>query len=169
MDHIYLIGYMGCGKTTVAAALAEKLSRPFVDLDHYIESTEAMSIRDIFAARGENAFRELETAALQKISNDSPQVISVGGGTPLKPENMKLMKSTGTVIFLDAPLEVLLPRLGEEQDQRPLIQCLSLGALRNFIEKHLAERRPVYLQAHHHVDANLSPAEVVDRILKCFI
>lgn len=117
MKNIILIGMKSAGKTTVGRALALLLNMPFLELDECIEDLHAtkagkrMSCREIFIAIGESNFRALETEALHTVSRQDHAVVSCGGGTPLSQENQKLLKSMGTIIFLDVDEAVLLARI----------------------------------------------------------
>ena len=106
----YLIGMMGSGKSTVGKLLAKKLKTPFLDLDHYIEIRNKMSVQDIFKEKGENYFRELEINALSTIK-DSKVVVACGGGIILDHRNRKNISSNGKVIFLEASTSSLKNRL----------------------------------------------------------
>jgi shikimate kinase len=112
---IYLVGFMGCGKSTVGRALAGELGWSFFDLDDEIERREGLPIADIFEMRGEGAFREAESAALREriktVETGRPQVISLGGGTFLPDENFDLISNHGVTVWLDPPLEVIFRRI----------------------------------------------------------
>lgn len=120
---IYLVGFMGCGKTTVGRALADEIGWRFVDLDEEIEKAEGCSITDIFEQRGEPAFRLLETAALRSrvrsIECGQPWVVSLGGGAFLQENNVELLSNKGVSIWLDCPFEMISKRI-EGQSHRPL-------------------------------------------------
>ncbi len=121
--NIILIGFMGCGKTTVGLRLSYKLRTPVEDTDKLIEAKEGRAIKDIFATDGEAAFREMETKMLQEISKRSyGRILSVGGGTPVREENRTLLKKCGTVIYLRAKAETIYERL-KNDTTRPLLQC----------------------------------------------
>ena len=115
----YLIGMMGSGKSTVGKLLAKKMKMPFLDLDHYIEIKNKMSIQDIFKEKGENYFRELEVNALSTIK-DSKVVVACGGGIILDHRNRKNISSNGKVIFLEASTSSLKNRLLSNTN-RPLL------------------------------------------------
>lgn len=163
---IFLIGFMGCGKTTMGKKIARKSNTPFVDLDQMIVDQEGMSISDYFAMHGEEAFRETETQVLRSISQ-SPSIISTGGGTPCFNNNMQWMKENGTSVYLKLPPRALLKRLsGKEGSTRPLLQNKTEEEILDFITMKLDERKEFYEQADLIVDIqNMNPNLVLDLIL----
>ncbi len=121
MDNIILIGFMGCGKTTVGQQLARKLNFSFLDTDRYIEQKSGRTVSRIFEEEGEEFFRELETAAIKELTGKLSQtIVSVGGGLPIRPGNAELLKNLGTVIYLEASKETLASRLKNDK-VRPLL------------------------------------------------
>ena len=134
--NVALIGMPSSGKTTVGRALAEKLGKRFVDLDEEIVKADGRSIPDIFAAEGEEGFRQKETAIIAQFAKEGRQLLSCGGGVVKRPENVRLLRQNGVVLFLDRPLDALTVGGG-----RPLSS--SVDALRTMY----AERRPLYLGA----------------------
>jgi shikimate kinase len=120
---IYLVGFMGSGKSTVGRALADELGWSFFDLDDEIESGAASTISEIFDVQGEPMFRALEAAALAKrvraVQSGQPQVISLGGGALMRDENFELIANNGVIVWLDAPFEVIEKRVAAES-HRPL-------------------------------------------------
>ena len=134
--NVALIGMPSSGKTTVGRALAEALGKRFVDLDEEIVKADGRSIPDIFAAEGEEGFRQKETAVIAQFAKEGRQLLSCGGGAVKKPENLRLLRQNGVVLFLDRPLDALTVGGG-----RPLSS--SVDALRTMY----AERRPLYLAA----------------------
>jgi shikimate kinase len=130
--HVFLVGFMGSGKSTVGRALATRLSRPFLDVDCLIEETAGQSIADIFRESTESEFRRLELAAIQSCRRLDPSVIALGGGAFVLDENRKLVSETGVSIWLDCPLEVCLervrgdktrPLLGTDSEMRRLLEA----------------------------------------------
>lgn len=152
---VALIGFMGAGKSTLGAALAEALGVPFVDLDARIEAT-AGPIPDIFARKGEAAFRALEAEALRTALDGPPVVLACGGGAPCQPGAMDQLLERATVVFLDAPFEALAERLAADT-RRPL---WGEGARALY-----ARRRPVYERAPLRVDASAPPDRLARRVL----
>lgn len=132
--NIVLIGFMGCGKSTVGKVLAKRLQLPVEDTDKLIEAREGRTISDIFAKEGEGYFRDLETGLLQEISAQSKErILSVGGGTPVRLENRKLLKQCGKVIYLRVRPETVYGRV-KHDTKRPLLQCDDpLGKIRELM------------------------------------
>ncbi len=161
MKNIYLVGFMGSGKSTIGNILAQKLNMKFVDVDTEIEKKEKMKISDIFKEKGEPYFRELEKKEIEKLIQKENLVVSTGGGLGADLENMKKMKKTGTVIWLDVPLNIILERCKNDQN-RPLLQQ-SIEDLKKLYEN----RKKVYSIADIHINVtNQTPEEIVKEILK---
>ncbi|HEY2331262.1 MAG TPA: shikimate kinase [Acidimicrobiales bacterium] len=162
--HLVLVGMMGAGKTTVGSRLARLLDRPFVDSDVEVERRSARSVRQIFADDGEAAFRALESEVLaEALGSEEPSVIAAAGGTVLDELNRRRMRQCGVVVFLDARPAALATRVGGD-DHRPLLGDDPAAALVRLDEL----RRPLYLEASHHVvdvSAPTGPDAVVQRVL----
>jgi shikimate kinase len=157
---VYLVGMPGSGKSTVGAELAGKLGVPFIDLDVEIERAEGRSITEIFDVEGEPAFRAREARALVEASTNDPAVIACGGGVVLEPANRITLRSSGTCVFLDVPLDVLESRV-QPDAERPLIR--SHGDLSRLLE----QRGPLYREfAAHVVDGSGDPGAVADAIVE---
>ena len=133
--NIYLIGFMGSGKSTVSKVLSEKLSWELIDTDEYIEKKTGKRIRDIFAESGEEAFRAIETEALRDISQLEDKVISCGGGAVLRQENVKLMKDSGRVVLLDATPETIFERVRYSTDRPVLNGNMNIEYISGLMEK----------------------------------
>lgn len=144
---IYLIGYMGAGKSTIGKQLADKLQLNFIDMDRFIETTHGTSITDLFLDNGEAYFRLLEHRYLEKLSTYHHTVVACGGGTPCFHNNIQLMLKTGLVIYIKQPVEVLYKRLAEEQSQRPLLMGLDESQLKSFILENVTKRELFYNQS----------------------
>lgn len=149
MTRIFLVGYMGAGKTTLGRALAKTLGLQFVDLDCYIEERYHKTIPQIFADKGENGFRELEKRMLHEAGEFENVVISTGGGTPCFFDNMDYMNSQGTTVYLDVPVERLFIRLSIARHKRPLIKEKNDEELRVFISEQLEKREGYYRKAEY--------------------
>lgn len=140
-QNLILIGFMGSGKTTIGRKLSYRLRMPVEDTDKLIERREGRSIREIFDIEGEEYFRRQETALLRDLLERSHgRIFSVGGGTPVRPENRRLLKRLGTVVYLRVRPETVYERLRNDTE-RPLLQCEDpLGRIRELLE----ERRECY-------------------------
>jgi shikimate kinase len=145
---IFLLGFMGSGKTYWGRQLSQKLQVPFFDLDEQIVNAEGRSINEIFDSSGEEYFRLLEKDTLHIIteSHDS-MVMACGGGTPCYFNNIEYMNREGTTIWLDVPIQVLYERLLKERSRRPLLKDLSDHQVRAFIIKKFSDRKIYYEQA----------------------
>lgn len=144
---VYIIGFMGSGKTTAGRKLASVLEWSFADLDETIEKEQGKSIEKIFSESGEDYFRGLEYKALRDLGSARNIVISTGGGAPCYHGNIDFMKKTGIVIYLKMTVGEIIRRLKGQQDSRPLVKGLEGEKLIGYIEKKLLEREPYYNQA----------------------
>lgn len=142
MKNLYLIGMMGCGKSTCAAALGRALDRPVVDTDRAIEDAEGCRISDIFSVRGENAFRQMETGLCRQLARQEGLIVATGGGLPLNPENRKLLRESGWVVFLNRDPGVVFDT--GDMSGRPLAQEGREAFLARF-----SERLPLYRACAH--------------------
>ncbi len=141
---IYIIGFMGSGKTTAGKKLASLLGWSFIDLDRKIEEYTGKSIPEIFAGNGEDYFRNIETTLLRNLKSVSKTVISTGGGTPCHSDNMDFMLETGLTLYLKLTPQELKSRLSKSKGERPLIKDLDQEKLLSFIEQKLAYREKWY-------------------------
>ena len=145
---IFLIGFMGSGKTHWGTRIGEKLQIPFYDLDAVIVNSEGMSISEIFINKGEEYFRYIEKQTLEDLVNREENfVLSAGGGTPCFFNNIDFMKRNGKVLWLNTSLEVLNQRLLKEKMSRPLLRGITESGLRAYIIRKLSERKMYYEQA----------------------
>ena len=166
MHHLYLIGYMGSGKSTVGKMLAERLKRTCVDIDKVVEDRSGHTISSLFSYYGEDVFREIEHHALRSVAlKDDLAVIATGGGLPCFHNNIDLMKKSGRVIYLRVSESVLKHRLIEERHHRPLIAHMPLGKIDHYIKEHLARRASIYEMADVVVDGDNPAALVCDAIV----
>lgn len=163
MKNIYLVGFMGTGKTAVGSELAKRKKWQFVDLDDLIELKEKTTIAEIFAKEGEPYFRRLESRVLKEVSDEKKFVVACGGGIVINPQNIKTMKKTGIIICLAAtPQEIFKRTCGYAH--RPL---LNVKGSKKQIELLLKLRSPYYAQADKTINTSeISVKEVVNRILK---
>lgn len=151
MRKIILLGYMGCGKSTIANKLSISTKIPFVDLDKSIEKKANLSINAIFETQGEIYFRKLEREVFMELLQSPEElIIGLGGGTPCYANNHELLKGENVVsIYLKASIETLLNRLVSNKSKRPLIADKNEEEMREFIAKHLFDRSFYYNQAQH--------------------
>lgn len=147
MQPIFLIGYMGCGKSTLGRIASSMSDRSFIDLDSYIEGRFHATVREIFAERGEERFRELERAMLHEVGLFEDVIVACGGGTPCFFDNMEWMNAHGTTVYLDTSVDKLFTRLKRGRHKRPLIAEKTDEELRDFIVKALEGRMPHYSKA----------------------
>ena len=143
------MGFMGAGKTTLGRALARDLGVSFVDLDQYIEARFMKSVSQIFALKGEQGFREIESRMLREVGEFDDVVVSCGGSTPLIGDNMDFMLQHGQTVYLKCDNETLLNRLKVARAQRPLIASKTDQELAQFIESETKRREPGYLKAEY--------------------
>ena len=141
------MGFMGAGKTTLGKALAKDLGVSFIDLDQYIERRYMKSVSQIFATKGEQGFREIESRMLREVGEFDDVIVSCGGSTPLIGDNMDYMLQHGQTVYLKCDNETLLRRLKVARAQRPLIASKTDDELAAFIESETARREPGYLRA----------------------
>lgn len=147
---IFLIGFMGCGKSTLGHAVSKLSGCSFIDLDDYIEKLSGSSISDIFSKEGEESFRQLESDCLRRLTqqfNNQRVVIACGGGTPCFADNMALMNSVGATVLLEASLTTIVRRLKEEPHKRPKISGLNDTELAAYVGDTIKERQPFYAAA----------------------
>lgn len=165
-NRIFLIGFMGVGKTTIGKQLARKLTLPFVDIDQEIEMETGETINSIFEKYGEEAFRKWESETLLKMIEKYPSaIVSVGGGLPCYFNNMKLMNELGITCYLHRPAKELFQRLKNSKTERPLIKNLNDSELLRFIEKSLLKREEYYQQAQFTFLRNQQTVEYIKKTL----
>lgn len=143
---------MGSGKTTLGSAVSKLSGATFIDLDSAIQQRIGCTISDFFEQHGEEAFRRIERYVLTDLIGapyDKPVIIACGGGTPCYTDNMEIMNQHGSTIFLHADTEVIVRRLLEEQNSRPLIAGKTENELREFVDRSLAQRMPYYSKSTH--------------------
>lgn len=155
MKPVFLIGYMGSGKTTLGRALSKEMECDFIDLDNFIEGRFRKTIKDIFAEKGEEGFRKIEHNLLKEVAEFQDVIIACGGGTPCHFNNMEIMNTNGLAIYLTAPINVLLARLSlpQHKAKRPIIANKTEEELKSFIDENIKERDPFYSKAKMKFDA----------------
>jgi shikimate kinase len=160
---IYLIGYMGCGKSTLGKKLSKHTGLQFIDMDHYIEKRNYKTVPQIFEEEGETEFRKKERKALEELSEFSDVIIATGGGAPCFFDNVELMNRTGKTIYLNIDPKILADRLIKSKTERPLIKGKSKGELVQFIGETLKNRNEFYMQAQYQITR---PNMDLDEIMK---
>lgn len=161
---IFLIGFMGAGKSTIGRLLADRLGRAFVDLDERIAGDAGATIPELFATEGEAGFRRREAALLAEVVKEGAQVVAPGGGAPCHGDNLERMLAAGVVVHLSAAVDEILTRVGEGES-RPLLA--RARDRRAEVERLLAARVAHYRRAHLTVDTSgLRPSQVLARLLE---
>ena len=158
-DKLYLVGFMGAGKSTTAAALGRRIGWRAEDIDSRIESREHRSVATIFSNHGESYFRTVERQVLRELLPERNVVVAAGGGTFIEPDNRALMLADGAVAWLDIPLCCVIERIPRD-GRRPLAADLAQ------LEQLYQRRRVAYGEAHVRIDASRPAAEVVERLLE---
>jgi len=158
---IYLVGFMGAGKTAVGRELAARLGVPFFDLDDLVEAAEKSSIKDLFAERGEAYFRQRERDILRSTRYLDSAVIATGGGTFTFDENIQFIQSEGLSVYLSAPYSLLRARVGDKAAERPLFRDDDAA------HELFANRLRYYRMADVTIDVRdgMTVAELVERLL----
>jgi shikimate kinase len=162
---IFLIGFMGSGKTTLGRKLATRMGYEFIDLDHKLEQQVELSIAEYFSFFGEDEFRKKEAEVLKKSLYPDDAIISTGGGLPCYFDNMDWMKANGKVVYIKLSPKTLADRLETGKEERPLLQDKHGDDLVAFIEQKLAEREDFYSQANIIVDGLSLTAERLEQII----
>lgn len=168
---IVLVGYMGSGKSTIGKEISKIVGIPFYDLDMIIEKREQTSIKNIFETKGEIYFRKIEHEILNDFleSNDD-FILALGGGTPCYANNHVFLQNKDiSSFYLKMSVEVLVSRLKNEKEKRPIIANLSNEDLDEFVRKHLFDRNYYYLQSKHIISTeNKSVKEISDEIIATY-
>ena len=164
-SRIYLIGYMGSGKTSALKHLANKMSWQGIDLDKLFEEKYKISVQDFFHKYDESAFRKLESQLLKDTINLENVIIATGGGTPCFFDNMEWMNANGTTVFLKVAPMTAVHRLMQSKKKRPLIEGKSEQEVIEFVNKHYGDRMKFYEQAHITVKGeSLDVEEIIERL-----
>ena len=163
MKKIILLGYMGCGKSTIAKLLAEKVNLPYLDLDEIIEKRENATVKSIFSQKGEIYFRKLEHAILTDLmKNGSSFILSLGGGTPCYANNHEFLKGEHVFsIYLKGSVATLNDRLRNANTERPLIADKNPEEMKEFIAKNLFDRSFYYNQAQYKINIDFKTIEAI--------
>lgn len=165
---VFLVGYMGCGKSTLARKLSRRTGLRAVDTDAEVERMEGASVGDIFRYEGEDRFRELERSVVERLAAaDEACIVATGGGLPTWSDNMEMLSKAGATIYLRRSAENIAARLSPYgRAKRPKLRGLGDAELVEFMRRNIAEREPYYAQASLVIDCDvLSDEEAMDRIL----
>lgn len=168
-NKIFLVGFMGCGKSTFGKKLAAKLNWSFIDMDDYIEEKYSKSISDIFKEEGESRFRDIESEVIKELSSRSQTIISTGGGTPCFNNNADLLNSHGLSVYISLPPVTLVERLKGEKAKRPLIANLKDDEMLSFVANKLEEREVFYkasevVYSYNEISEDQFYKSVIDRL-----
>lgn len=165
---VFIIGFMGSGKTTLGKKLSRLGNVPFIDLDQRIVEISGMPISDYFELHGENSFRDLEEKTLKSIAPNTGAFISTGGGAPCFSDNIDWMNHNGLTVYLDLDPKVILSRLiTSDRSTRPLLSNMDDKQLFRYIQDKLEERSPFYKEARVRINPlNLSPKSILELIVK---
>ena len=158
--HLILCGFMACGKSTVGALLADAVHRPFIDTDTLVEQQAGMNIPELFAARGEAAFRDLEHETVLRLPRLSPAVVATGGGLPTFARNVAPLREAGTVLFIERPFEAIWAALSTREG-RPLASGRSREEMQALYERRL----PLYRACAHFTVPNRGTADACVRAI----
>ncbi len=170
MKPIFIIGFMGSGKSTLGRAVSVATGMQFIDLDTYIEQRYHANVRDIFAQKGEEGFRDVERRMLHEVSQFEDVVVACGGGTPCFYDNMAHMNRSGLTIMLTATHESLFRRLKAGRRRRPLIAAMTDDELEAYIADALQRRMTYYSQASETFSGDqLDSKQQIDETVKSFI
>ena len=165
---LFLVGYMGCGKSTLGKKLAKRANFEFVDMDSLIEQREGAPVADIFHYAGEEYFRKTERAIIEEYGDaEGDYVISTGGGVPAWRDNMERMNVIGSTVYLRRTAQQIASRLSPHgRQKRPKLRGLNDEELVEFMTKNMAEREPFYSKATHSIEcSSYSDEEIIEIIL----
>jgi shikimate kinase len=164
---LFLVGYMGCGKSSLGKKIAKAMGIRFIDTDAEVESREGATIADIFHYEGEEYFRKSERYIIEELAaSDEDMVISTGGGVPLWEDNMEVMNQSGVTLYLKRTAEQIASRLSPHgREKRPKLRGLNDEELVAFMRENMAQREPYYCKATLTIDRTpMSDAELVTMI-----
>lgn len=168
MERVFLIGYMGCGKSTIGRYIAKDMGWRFIDMDDYVEKQIGCSISQFFADKGEDEFRKAEAQALKNLASESNAIIATGGGAPCHFDNIDVMRAAGLTIYIKVEPQVLAARLKDAKNQRPLLAGKSDDELLDFISSQLKNREPFYSKAEMSVDGDRLPFSAYKPFIETF-
>lgn len=144
---VFLIGFMGCGKSYVGRNLAPLMGFEYLDIDKHIEEMEGLTVKEIFEQKGEAYFRQKEKEIIHALDSSENRIVSTGGGAPCFFDNMDVMNEKGLTIYLNRTKKLVIYRLLKGQHKRPLLTGLSAEELEKFYDERLESRKPYYEKA----------------------
>ncbi len=168
MERVFLIGYMGCGKSTIGRYIAKDMGWRFIDMDDFVEKQIGCSISQFFADKGEDEFRKAEAQALKNLASEHNAIIATGGGAPCHFDNIDVMRAAGLTIYIKVEPQVLAARLKDAKNQRPLLAGKSDDELLDFISSQLKSREPFYSKAEMSVDGDRLPFSAYKPFIETF-
>ena len=168
VERVYLIGFMGSGKSTIGRFIANDMGWTNIDMDHAFEKEHNCTISSFFEQHEEQAFRDEEEKILKRLPTEKKIIISTGGGVPCYANNMSVMKSSGLTIYIQVDAYVLMNRLESAKESRPLIRSKNKDELLHYIKSKLAEREPIYNTAHMIVDGQALPFYCYKMLIEMF-
>lgn len=169
MDKIILIGFMGCGKSTLGKKLANRLGVPFIDSDREIEKIHNRSIGEIFGEHGETGFREMELEFIESLEAKDSFVLATGGGMPCFNNAMSRLNEIGETFYLERSAKELTHRLSHAKSKRPLIEGMSNDELLEFIEDKLGQRKEYYKTADMVLSREEQTPEELEKIIQLLL
>ncbi len=165
---IYLIGYMGAGKTTYGRRLARDIKYNFIDLDHAIEAEQGKTVSQIFAEYGEERFRQIERETMMKTFDLRNTIVATGGGTPCFFDNMQLLNQHGATLYIELSVKNLVWNLLNSHTDRPLLHNKTYEELVDYVDATLQKRLPFYTQAHYRVDGiGITSQKMIEALHNC--
>ena len=165
---IYLIGYMGAGKTTYGKRLARDINYNFIDLDQKIEAEQGKTISEIFAEKGEDGFRQIEREAMMQTFGLENTIVATGGGTPCFFDNMQLLNQNGATLYIEMTPKALVWNLMNSHKDRPLLHDKTYEELVDYIDATLQKRLPFYTQARYKVDGiGITSQKMIEALHDC--
>jgi len=160
---IFIIGFMGVGKSTIGKKLALQMNVNFIDVDNEIELSEKTTIKEIFKKRGEEYFRKIESTILKRIEPNS--IVACGGGLPCYNDNIKYINKNGVSIYLYADANNIFKRIKKDITNRPLINDMKKKDLKSYIKSKVRERSEIYKKANFTINTNTkSETEILTQI-----
>ncbi len=168
VNRVFLIGYMGSGKSTIGRFIAKDMNWQFIDMDDYFEQKAGCTISQFFADKGEEEFRKAEAKVLKELATKENVIIATGGGSPCFFDNIDVMRSAGLTIYIEVTPEELAARLKGAKSKRPIIANKTDEELTSFISSQLEKREPFYKKAEMTVDGKAMPFSAYKMFIETF-